>query len=141
MARKIIPYNPILKALARKLRKTMTEGELLLWDELKNDKLLGFDFDRQRFIDNYIVDFYCRDLMLAIEIDGMSHNYEDAFKKDELRQQKLEAFGITFLRFAEAEVKHDILNVIRTVENTVISLVKNDPTVKLPKDFDRSLLE
>jgi len=57
VTKKIIPYNPILKPLARKLRKTMTEGELLLWDELKNDKLLGFDFDRQRFIDNYIVDF------------------------------------------------------------------------------------
>jgi len=141
MTKKIIPYNPALKTLARKLRKTMTEGELLLWDELKNDKLLGFDFDRQRFIDNYIVDFYCRDLMLAIEIDGMSHNYEEAFEKDELRQQKLEAFGIIFLRFTEAEVKHDILNVIRTIENTVISLVKNDPTVKLPNDFNRSLLE
>jgi very-short-patch-repair endonuclease len=80
--RKIIPYNPALKALARKLRKTMTDGELLLWNELKHDKLLGFDFDRQRFIDEYIVDFYCRDLMLTIEIDGMSHNNEVAFVKD-----------------------------------------------------------
>ncbi|MDB5138696.1 MAG: hypothetical protein JWR12_612 [Mucilaginibacter sp.] len=70
---KIIPYNPKLKALARKLRKDMTYGEVLLWNELKEDKLWGFDFDRQRCIDNYIVDFYCKDLMLAIEIDGMSH--------------------------------------------------------------------
>jgi very-short-patch-repair endonuclease len=83
--KKIIPYNPVLKTLARKLRKTMTDGELLLWNELKNDKLLGFDFDRQRFIDEYIVDFYCRDLMLVIEIDGMSHNNEEAFVKDEIR--------------------------------------------------------
>jgi len=44
--RKIIPYNPILKALARKLRKDMTFGEVLLWNELKDDKLWGFDFDR-----------------------------------------------------------------------------------------------
>ena len=78
---KIIPYNKNLKVLARKLRKEMTFGEVLLWNELKGDKLWGFDFDRQRCIDNYIVDFYCKDLMLAIEIDGMSHNYEEAFFK------------------------------------------------------------
>lgn len=141
MAEKIIPYNPALKALARKLRKTMTEGELLLWNELKNDKLLGFDFDRQRFIDNYIVDFYCKDLMLAIEIDGISHNYEEAFNKDELRQQKLESFGIQFLRFSESEMKNDMFNVIRTIETKIVELVKNDPAIKLPSLFDKNLLE
>jgi very-short-patch-repair endonuclease len=138
--RKIIPYNPALKALARKLRKTMTDGELLLWNELKHDKLLGFDFDRQRFIDEYIVDFYCRDLMLTIEIDGMSHNNEVAFVKDQIRQQKLENFGIKFLRFTEAEMKNDMFNVLRTIETTVIEIIKNDSTIKLPKDFDLELL-
>jgi very-short-patch-repair endonuclease len=98
---KIIPYNPQLKALARKLRKDMTFGETLLWNELKEDKLWGFDFDRQRCLDNYIVDFYCKELMLAIEIDGMSHNHEEVFDKDELRQEKLESLGITFIRFSE----------------------------------------
>jgi len=83
----------------------MTFGEVLLWNELKDNKLFGFDFDRQRCIDNYIVDFYCKDLMLAIEIDGMSHNHEEVFLKDEIRQQKLESFGVGFLRFSEAEVK------------------------------------
>jgi very-short-patch-repair endonuclease len=138
--RKIIPYNPALKALARKLRKTMTEGELLLWNELKNDKLLGFDFDRQCFIDEYIVDFYCRDLMLAIEIDGMSHNNEDAFTKDETRQQKLEGFGIKFLRFTETEMKNDMFNVLRTIETTVIEIIKNDGAIKLSAGFDVGLL-
>jgi len=61
MAKKIIPYNPHLKKFARKLRKDMTFGEVLLWNELKEDKLWGFDFDRQRCIDNYIVDFYCKE--------------------------------------------------------------------------------
>jgi len=138
---KIIPYNPKLKALARKLRKDMTFGEVLLWDELKNNKLFGFDFDRQCCIDNYIVDFYSKNLMLVIEIDGMSHNHEEAFNKDELRQQKLEGFGIRFLRFTEAEVKQDIFNVIRTIESTIIELVKNDPSIALPTEFDPSLLE
>ena len=138
---KIIPYNPKLKALARKLRKDMTFGEVVLWDELKNNKLFGFDFDRQCCIDNYIVDFYSKNLMLVIEIDGMSHNHEEAFNKDELRQQKLEGFGIRFLRFTEAEVKQDIFNVIRTIESTIIELVKNDPSIALPTEFDPSLLE
>ena len=83
--RKIIPYNPKLKPLARKLRKEMTYGEVQLWNELKNDQLWGFYFDRQRCIDNYIVDFYCKDLMLAVEIDGISHNGDEAVIKDELR--------------------------------------------------------
>ena len=141
MAKKIIPYNPVLKILARKLRKDMTVGELLLWNELKNDKLLGFDFDRQCCIDNYIVDFYCKDLMLAVEIDGMSHNHEEAFNKDEPRQQKLESFGIRFLRFSESELKSDIQNVLRTIESTIIALIKDDSDIKLPKGFDRGLLE
>lgn len=90
---KIIPYNPNLKILARKLRKNITFGEALLWNELREDKLWGLDFDRQRCIDNYIVDFYCKELMLAVEIDGMSHNGEEAFNKDEIRQKKLEGSG------------------------------------------------
>jgi len=137
---KIIPYNPNLKALARNLRKDMTFGEILLWNELKDNKLFGFDFDRQRCIDNYIVDFYCKDLMLAIEIDGMSHNYEEAFLKDEARQQKMESFGIKFLRFSEAEVKNDILNVLRTIETEILVMLREHTDIKLPKDFDVSLL-
>ena len=113
----------------------MTFGEVLLWNEVKDNKVFGFDFDRQCCIDNYIVDFYCKALMLAIEIDGMSHNYEEAFNKDEIRQQKLEGFGIRFLRFLEAEMKSDMLNAIRTIESAIIEVVKSDPAIKLPKEF------
>lgn len=52
----------------------MTFSEVLLWNELKQKKMLEMDFDRQRPVINYIVDFYCKDLMLAIEVDGGSHN-------------------------------------------------------------------
>jgi len=138
---KIIPYNPKLKVLARKLRKDMTFGEVLLWNELKNDMFWGFDFDRQRCIDNYIVDFYCKELLLAIEVDGMSHNHEEAFLKDELRQQKLERLGVRFLRFSEAEMKNDMLNVIRAIEGKIVEIVKQDKTMKLPKDFDLTVLD
>ena len=73
MRRKIIPYNPKLKEYARKLRKNSTFTEIMLWNYLKGKQMKGFDFDRQRPIDKYIVDFYCKDLQLAIEVDGESH--------------------------------------------------------------------
>ncbi|MGI9542140.1 MAG: endonuclease domain-containing protein, partial [Cyclobacteriaceae bacterium] len=70
--RKIIPYNPKLKAIAKMLRKNMTLSEVLLWNELKQKQMLGHDFDRQRPINIFVVDFYCKDLRLAIEVDGDS---------------------------------------------------------------------
>lgn len=102
--------------LASKLRKDMTLSEVLLWNELKQKKMLGFDFDRQKPLDNYIVDFFCKDLLLVIEIDGDSHDHEDAFKADLARQQKLETYGVQFLRFDDMEVKKDMNNVLRTIE-------------------------
>jgi very-short-patch-repair endonuclease len=97
--RTIIPYNPKLKELARKLRKSSTLSEILLWQHLKGKQMLGYDFHRQKPIDNYIVDFFCNELMLAIEIDGGSHDFEEVYVGDIARQQKLESLGIHFLRF------------------------------------------
>lgn len=114
--RTILPYNPKLKELAKQLRKNMTLSEVLLWDELKQKKMLGFDFDRQRPIDNFIVDFYCIDLMLAIEVDGNSHNHEESFKADQKRQKILESLGVHFLRFDDLEVKKHMSNVLRTIQ-------------------------
>jgi len=71
--RKIIQYNPKLKELARKLRNDSTYTEIMIWNYLKGKQMRGFDFDRQRPIDNFIVDLYCKNLRLAIEIDGESH--------------------------------------------------------------------
>lgn len=115
MQRKIIPYNPKLKALARQLRQNMTLSEVLLWQELKNGQMQGFDFDRQRPIDEFIVDFYCKDLMLAIEIDGQSHSAE-AIKYDEHRQKRLEDFGVRFLRFDDLDVKKKMSWVLEEIE-------------------------
>jgi very-short-patch-repair endonuclease len=138
---KIIPYNSKLKKLARRLRKDMTYGEVLLWNELKEDKLWGFDFDRQRCIDNYIVDFYCKELMLAIEVDGISHNNEEASVKDDLRQEVLEKFGIKFIRFSEGDMKYNMINVMRAIEGTIIEIIKSRPDITLPKGFDKSMLD
>lgn len=115
--RKIIPYNPSLVPLAKQLRQNMTYGEALLWKELKQMKMMGFDFDRQRPILNYIVDFYCKDLMLAIEIDGGSHS--DMLEADEIRQKELENVGVRFLRFNEQFVRNDLINVLYNIQNWI----------------------
>ena len=116
MSRKqnIIPYNPGLKELARELRKNMTLSEVLLWNQLKQKNMMGYDFDRQRPVGEYIVDFYCKELLLAIEIDGNTNIYR--YEEDEIRQKDLEKLGIRFLRFDDMEVKTNISNVLRVIE-------------------------
>jgi very-short-patch-repair endonuclease len=121
--RKVIPYNPELKELARRLRKNMTLSEVLLWNELKQKQMLGYDFDRQRPIGNFIVDFYCKELSLAIEIDGKTHFYR--YDSDEERQKALEKLGVKFLRFEDIKIKKDMLNILRIIEDWIR---KNQPT-------------
>jgi very-short-patch-repair endonuclease len=109
MRRKIIPYNSYLKKYAKKLRKTMTFSEVRLWNELKNGQMMGYDFDRQRMIGKYIVEFYCKDLKLALEVDGITHLEEQVAVRDSIRQKELESTGVSFLRF-------DALLIINKVE-------------------------
>ena len=141
--RKIIPYNPELKELARDLRKNMTLSEVLLWNQLKQKNMMRYDFDRQRPIENYIVDFYCKELTLAIEIDGDTHIYR--YEEDDIRQKTLENLGIRFLRFEDIEVKKNISNVLRVIEDWIS---KNQPTPepplrrgRLPLSWDKSSRE
>ena len=94
----------------------MTLGEILLWQELSGKKVMGYDFDRQRPIDSYIVDFYCKELQLAIENDGESHGYYDVIENDKKRQRRLETLGVNFLRFDDDDVKTDIGNVVEDIE-------------------------
>lgn len=103
--RKIIPYNPILKERARFLRNNSTNSEIVLWQYLKNKQLLGYDFDRQRPVDNYILDFFCNDLMLGIEIDGITHEDENVKFKDARKEARLNELGITVLRFDDVDVR------------------------------------
>ena len=130
--RKIIPYNPELKEFAKELRRNMTLSEVLLWNELKQKQMLGFDFDRQRPIGNYIVDFYCKDLSLAIEIDGKSHF--NKYDYDEKRQDDLEKLGVKILRFEDIKVKKDMLNVLREIEYWI---TMNKPTPNPSKEGNR----
>ncbi len=109
-----IYYNPKLKQYSRDLRNKSTPGEIMLWKEIKGRKLRGYQFMRQKPIGKYIVDFFCSKLKLVIEIDGDSHLGKEAC--DRKRQKKLEALGLTFLRFEELEVRYNLDRVIEKIE-------------------------
>ncbi len=109
----VLPYNPELKARARELRKNSTLSEILLWDQLKGKKLKGYQFNRQKPIGNYIVDFYCSKLGLVIEIDGISHNTK--IDKDMRRQKVLESYGLNVIRFNDLDVKKELDAVLRSI--------------------------
>lgn len=119
MKEPIIPYNPKLKARARELRNNMTQGEIILWQHLKSGRMMGYDFDRQKPIDQFIVDFYCKSLALAIEIDGSVHDSEAAYQYDLERQSRLEGFGIQFLRFRDDDVRQNPNAVCQTIANWI----------------------
>ena len=118
-----LPYNKNLKKFSRNLRNDSTLGEVLLWKELRAKKL-GYTFNRQKPILNYIVDFYCKPLNLVIEVDGSSHDNDDVIEKDARRQKDLEAIGLNFLRFDDREVKKDIENVIRVIKAKIKEIEK-----------------
>ncbi len=107
-----------MKELARKLRKQGILGEVLLWKQLQG-KAFGVEFHRQVPMLEYIVDFYCHELMLAIEIDGLTHDFDGAEVKDAERQKEIEEYGVVFIRFADSEIKKDMQNVVRAIENIV----------------------
>jgi very-short-patch-repair endonuclease len=118
MTRKpILSYDPNLKKLARRLRMSSTMSEVLLWRCLKGKQVLGYDFDRQKPIGKYIVDFYCKELRLAIEIDGATHN--DKVHEDRMRQERLESLGVRFLRFRDGDVKRNLEGVIEEIRKWI----------------------
>ena len=120
MKNKIIPYNPKLKEYAKELRQNSTLSEVLLWQQIKN-KALGVQFHRQVPMLEYIVDFYCHELMLAIEIDGDSHLYK--YEYDIKRQGELEKEGVVFLRFTDLDIKQNMFSVGITLEQVVQELI------------------
>ena len=92
-------YNTKLQPFANALRKRMTKAEACLWKfALRASQLKGYPFRRQRPVLNYIADFMCKDLMLIIEVDGITHHDEKVIENDKRRQAELEQAGFTVLR-------------------------------------------
>ena len=96
-----IYYNPALKELARELRNNMKFAEKATWRMLNGKQFKGYDFHRQKPIGEFIADFYCYDLRLVIEIDGITHLDKDVIKKDRIKSQYFNSIGLNILRFTD----------------------------------------
>lgn len=109
-----------IKPLAREMRKAPTQAEDALWQRLRRHGVLGFKFRRQHPVDRFIVDFFCTDARLVIEVDGPIHDYSP--EGDALRQEFLEGLGLRVLRFTNDEVQQQINSVVGQIEAALASL-------------------
>jgi very-short-patch-repair endonuclease len=108
----------------RELRQDSTKAEKLLWAELRNRKLNGLKFRRQHALDKFIVDFYCNERKLVVELDGGVHDEKINKEYDEARTAMLAGLNIIVLRFKNEEVLHDIEKVLATIDDTISSIQK-----------------
>ena len=125
MQKPYLEYNKNLKEFSRNLRNNSTLSEVLLWNKLKAAKMMNYKFNRQKPLGEYIVDFYCKKLNLAIEIDGNSHR--EKYEQDVNRQNKLENMGLKILRFDDLQIKKDMKNVLRVIEIWIEENKNNPP--------------
>ena len=112
-----LPFNPALKEKARGLRKAGNLSEVLFWQQVRKKQFHNLDFDRQKIIGNYIVDFYCRDLGFVVEIDGESHN--DKIEYDKERDNYLNSLGIKIFHFLDSDVKGNMEGVMQVLNDYV----------------------
>lgn len=113
-------YNKDLKEFARNLRNNSTLPEIILWEKvLRRKQLQGYSFLRQRPIGNYIVDFFCKDLNLVVEIDGEIHKFQRS--KDKKREAEIKEMGYSIKRINNA----DILNALTLVRRTLEEFIDN----------------
>ena len=116
-----VPYEKRLTTFARDNRHNPTPAELLIWNQmLRARQLCGLKFVRQKPIDVYIVDFYCAELRLVIEIDGDSHAEQIAY--DSQRTSRLNALGLTVLRYANREVLQELEGVYEDLCGKIAAL-------------------
>jgi very-short-patch-repair endonuclease len=111
----MLSYNKNLRNYSRSLRRDMTEAEKLLWSKLKYKQLKGFQFNRQKPIGNYIVDFYCLSAKLVIELDGGQHYTEENRLKDKVRDEYMAGIGLRVLRFSDRDVFENIDGVVEMI--------------------------
>ena len=113
-----LPYNIKLKTRSRALRKARVLSEVIFWLQVHKGIFWKLDFDRQRIIGNYIVDFYIKTIGLVIEIDGSSHDDKEEY--DQKREDYLISLGLKVYRISDFSVKHDLNNVMMELEKYII---------------------
>lgn len=116
-------YNLIeLKQKRRDLRRNQPSPETVMWNIVRSRQIRGYKFKRQFSVGPFILDFFCPELKLAIEIDGDSHYEPEAKTKDRRRQDYLEKFGIKLLRFTNLEVSKNLEGILETIESFINGL-------------------
>jgi len=121
-----VHYNPRLKERARELRKNATFSERYLWKFLRARQMMGYQFMRQKPINNYIVDFYCSKLSLAIEIDGVTHNNKQIY--DKKRDEDLKSLGLEVLHFDGYYVINNPSGTLQMISDKIRELEKKVTT-------------
>ena len=110
-----LPFNPKLKQRAKELRKSGMLHEALLWMRLKRKQLEGLDFDRQKIIGHYIVDFFCAEKGVVIEADGRSHQERKDY--DAERDAYLKGLGLVVIRIPVKDILQDVDGVLMFLKN------------------------
>jgi very-short-patch-repair endonuclease len=124
-------FNRTNQKIKRKtLRKNLPLAEIILWDRLKGRQLSGYKFRRQYSVEDFVIDFYCPELKLAIEVDGDSHYREDALLSDKKRQIGIETFGIRFLRFTNREIYENVEGVLLKIQERIKQITSPTPPCK-----------
>ena len=113
-----LPYNSQLKKYLPQKRKAGILSEVLFWQQVRARTFFNIDFDRQRIIGNYIVDFYVKTLGLIIEIDGSSHDEKQVC--DGIREDYLESFGLKVFRISDFDIKNNLSIVMKDLENFIV---------------------
>lgn len=113
-----LPYNPELKQLLPQQRKAGILSEVLFWKQVRSGKFHNIDFDRQRIIGNYIVDFYVKTLGLVIEIEGS--NTSDKRTCDQIEQLFLESLGLKVFRISDFDVRNNFVIVMKNLEFFIV---------------------
>ncbi|WPO92726.1 endonuclease domain-containing protein [Chryseobacterium sp. HR92] len=124
-----LPYNPHLKELLKEKRKARILGEVIFWKKVRAKKFHKIDFDRQRIIGNYIVDFYVKTLGLFIEIDGSSHDEKQVY--DGIRQEYLESLGLLVFRISNFDVRNNLSLVMKELEGFIVLHYGTTPSSKI----------
>ena len=114
----VLPRNKELLNRSRNLRKGYVLSEVIFWKQVRNKEFHQIDFDRQKIIGNYIVDFYIKSLGVVLEIDGSSHNDKEEY--DEKRQLFLESLDLVVYRISDIRIKNDLGNVMKELEDFII---------------------
>jgi len=124
-----LPYTPYLKVLLKEKRKARILGEVLFWKKVRAKNFHEIDFDRQRIIGNYIVDFYVKTLGLIIEIDGSSHDEKQVY--DGIREVYLESLGLLVFRVSDFDVRNNLNFMMKELEDFIIRHYGTTPSSKI----------